>query len=46
MLFIVLYMVVLNFESLNETLKCDHLSQSYEEVILPFICNILNILIF
>jgi len=28
-LFIMLYKVVLTFESVNEILKCDHLSESY-----------------
>ena len=28
-LFIMLYKVVLNFESVDEILKCDHLNESY-----------------
>ena len=28
-LFIMLYKVVLTFESVNEILKCDHLNESY-----------------
>ena len=28
-LFITLYMVVLTFESVDETLKCDHSNESY-----------------
>ena len=33
-MFIVLYKVVLNFESLDEILKCDHSSESHCKVIL------------
>ena len=32
-LFIMLYKVVLNFESVDEILKCDHLNESYGAVI-------------
>ena len=32
-LFIMLYKVVLTFESVNEILKCDHSNESYREVL-------------
>ena len=32
-LFIVLYKVVLTFESMDEILKCDHSNESYQEVL-------------
>ena len=32
-LFIMLYKVVLTFESVGEILKCDHLNESYEAVL-------------
>ena len=32
-LFIMLYKVVLTFESVDEILKCDHLNESYWEVL-------------
>ena len=32
-LFIMLYKVVLTFESVDEILKCDHLNKSYWEVL-------------
>ena len=32
-LFIMLYMVVLTFESVDETLKCDHSNESYRAVL-------------
>ena len=32
-LFIMLYMVVLTFESVDETLKCDHSNESYWAVL-------------
>ena len=33
MLFIILYKVVLTFESVDEILKCDHSNESYWEVL-------------
>ena len=33
MLFIILYKVVLTFESVDEILKCDHSSESYRAVL-------------
>ena len=33
-LFIMLYKVVLNFKSVNETLVCDHSNESYRVVLL------------
>ena len=32
-LFIILYKMVLNFESVNEILKCDHSNESYTAVL-------------
>ena len=32
-LFIILYKVILNFESVNEILKCDHSNESYLAVL-------------
>ena len=34
-LFIMLYMVVLSFESVDEILKCDHSNERYYAVFLP-----------
>ena len=45
-LFIMLYKVVLTFESADEILKCDHSNKSFRAVLLPFImlCQMFSML--
>ena len=40
-LFIVLYKLVLTFESMDETLKCDHPNESYWAVVIPVVLFIM-----
>ena len=41
-LFIILYEVILTFESVDEILKCDHSNKSYQAVLLVMLYKVVN----